>query len=121
MKYAVKTNYDDGFDQLLDIDIGSIATNFSDYNIERTHDENYYSNEKKTLIPIKINASFAFGSGYHETTKNCIHAISLVTRKRQIKNFLDYGSGSGILGICMNKKIKKLKSNILIMILPHYR
>ena len=44
MKYAVKTNYDDGFDQLLDIDIGSLATNFSDYTVEKTHDENYYSN-----------------------------------------------------------------------------
>ena len=27
----------------------------------------------------------------------------------QINNFLDYGSGSGILGICMNKKNQKTK------------
>jgi hypothetical protein len=63
MKYAVKTNYDDGFDQLLDIDIGSIATNFSDYNIEKTHDENYYSNLGK------VKSTSTNYDGYHTIGK----------------------------------------------------
>ena len=77
------------------------------------YDENYYSFEKKTLIPIKINASYAFGSGYHETTKNCINAISIITKKKQINRFLDYGTGSGIIGICLNKKNQKSKTRYI--------
>ncbi len=73
------------------------------------YDQNYYSFNNNSLIPIKINASYAFGSGYHETTKSCIIAIYIVAKFKKIKNFLDYGTGTGILGICMNKKLRKTK------------
>ncbi len=73
-------------------------------------DDEYYDFNSKSLIPIKIKASYAFGSGYHETTKNCIRAISFIFFKKKFNSFIDYGSGSGILGICFKKKFKISKT-----------
>ena len=73
-------------------------------------DEHYNFNRKPLLIPIKIKASYAFGSGYHETTKNCLRAISFIFLKKKFNSFLDFGSGSGILGICFKKKFKTSKT-----------
>ena len=73
-------------------------------------DDEYYNYNSNTLIPIKIKASYAFGSGYHETTKSCIKAISFIFSKKKINSFLDYGSGSGILGICFKKKFQTSKT-----------
>ena len=63
MHYAVKTNYDGGFDQLLDIDIGNVATNFSDYSVEKTHDENYYPSLGR------VNGTTTDYDGYHTIGK----------------------------------------------------
>ncbi len=65
------------------------------------------------MIPIKIKSSYAFGSGYHETTKNCIKGISFVNRKKTIKQVLDYGCGSGILGISLQKISRQSKGNYI--------
>ena len=73
-------------------------------------DDEHYNYNSFPLIPIRIKASYAFGSGYHETTKNCIRAISFVSSKKLFKSFLDYGSGSGILGICFKKKNQTSKT-----------
>ncbi len=70
------------------------------------YDDQLHEFAKQPLIPIKINASYAFGSGYHETTNNCILAITHLIRRKRINRFLDFGTGSGILGICYQKKNK---------------
>jgi len=52
---------------------------------------------QKNKINILIDPALAFGSGHHESTRNCIKAI-----KKCIKDgdtLLDLGCGSGILGI----------------------
>ena len=76
-------------------------------------DDNLYEFNKRPFTPIKINASYAFGSGYHETTKNCILATSYLVKRKRINNFLDYGTGSGILGICFQKINKYGKSKYI--------
>lgn len=58
-------------------------------------------------IPIKIDASIAFGTGSHSTTKCCLKAITYLSRFFRPKKILDYGCGTGILGIASKKIFKK--------------
>ena len=60
-------------------------------------------------IPIKINASTAFGTGSHSTTKCCLQAITYLSRSFSPKKILDYGCGTGILGIASKKVFKRSK------------
>lgn len=57
-------------------------------------------------IPIKIDASIAFGTGSHSTTKSCLKAITYLSRFFRPKKILDYGCGTGILGIASKKIFK---------------
>jgi ribosomal protein L11 methyltransferase len=57
-------------------------------------------------IPIQLQGGVAFGTGEHATTELCLEWLeSVVTRKladatnRDLLTVLDYGSGSGILGL----------------------
>lgn len=54
----------------------------------------------ENLIKIEINAGRAFGTGEHETTSNCLKALSEI-EKNDVA--LDMGCGSGILAIAMAK------------------
>ena len=56
---------------------------------------------KKDKMNILINPALAFGSGHHESTKNCIKAIEKYLKKGD--TLLDVGCGSGILGIVAAK------------------
>ena len=58
-------------------------------------------NPTKKLL--KINASYAFGTGYHFTTRYCIENVYELSKSKKFKKILDYGSGSGILGIAAKK------------------
>ncbi len=54
--------------------------------------------------PVALDASIAFGSGEHATTKGCLRAISDLAKRRgakrkKIHRVLDLGCGSGILSI----------------------
>ncbi len=51
------------------------------------------------LIPIKVDAGAAFGSGEHGTTSCCLEALDWLSKKRNFKGILDMGCGSGILAI----------------------
>lgn len=51
------------------------------------------------VIPIRIEAGLAFGTGHHETTALCLSALSDVARKRRYANVLDLGCGTGLLAI----------------------
>jgi ribosomal protein L11 methyltransferase len=64
------------------------------------HPSKYEQQIPEKLISIEINAGSAFGTGEHETTSNCLEALS------EIKQFdigLDMGCGSGILAMAMAK------------------
>ena len=56
---------------------------------------------KEDKLNILIEPSLAFGSGHHETTNECLQAISKYVKKSS--TVCDVGTGSGILGIASYK------------------
>lgn len=68
------------------------------------HDSEYKDIIPSKFIPIEINAGSAFGTGEHETTSNCLKALSnLFDNNYRYTNCLDMGCGSGILAIAIAK------------------
>jgi ribosomal protein L11 methyltransferase len=53
-------------------------------------------------IILKIDPKTAFGTGHHPSTKLCLLALREVVKPKD--KVLDYGCGSGILGICAAKR-----------------
>ena len=51
--------------------------------------------------PIRLDASIAFGSGEHATTRGCLLAIDRLTRRRRVRRALDLGCGSAILSLAV--------------------
>lgn len=68
------------------------------------HSSNYNDDFPMKKINIKIDAGSAFGTGEHETTSNCLIALSeLAEENYKFINSLDMGCGSGILAIAIAK------------------
>lgn len=67
--------------------------------------------ENSRLIPIRLNSALAFGSGHHQTTQACLLNMRYLFEheNRNVKNILDMGCGTGILGICALKLWKDSK------------
>ncbi len=59
------------------------------------------TNQKEGDLVIEIDPGSAFGTGSHETTKLCIHAMKDYVKTDSV--VLDAGSGSGILSIIAKK------------------
>jgi ribosomal protein L11 methyltransferase len=55
------------------------------------------------IIPIRIEAGLAFGTGHHETTALCLTALSRLARARRFRHVLDLGCGTGVLAIAAAK------------------
>jgi len=51
------------------------------------------------VIPIRIEAGLAFGTGHHETTALCMAVLSDLAKTRRYRNVLDLGCGTGLLAI----------------------
>ncbi len=51
------------------------------------------------VIPIRIEAGLAFGTGHHETTALCLAVLSDLAKRRRFANVLDLGCGTGLLAI----------------------
>jgi ribosomal protein L11 methyltransferase len=51
------------------------------------------------VIPMKIEAGQAFGTGHHETTALCLSVLSDLAKRRRYNNVLDIGCGTGLLAI----------------------
>jgi ribosomal protein L11 methyltransferase len=54
------------------------------------------------LLPLRIDAGLAFGTGTHATTRGCLKLLATLD-PRETVNAVDVGSGSGILAIAMAK------------------
>ena len=48
---------------------------------------------------LAVDAGPAFGSGRHETTQGCLHALGWLARRRRVRVAFDIGTGSGILAL----------------------
>jgi len=59
------------------------------------------------VIPMRIEAGLAFGTGHHETTALCLGALSDLARKRRFRKVLDLGCGTGLLAIGAAKLWKR--------------
>ncbi len=53
----------------------------------------------KGVIPIRIEAGLAFGTGHHETTSLCLGLLSQLAKRRRFERALDLGCGTGLLAI----------------------
>ena len=51
------------------------------------------------VVPIRIEAGLAFGTGHHETTALCLAVLSDLAKRRRYANVLDLGCGTGLLAI----------------------
>jgi len=51
------------------------------------------------VIPLRIEAGMAFGTGHHETTALCLAVLSDLSKRRRFTNVLDLGCGTGLLAI----------------------
>lgn len=56
-----------------------------------------------SVLPLRLNAATAFGSGEHESTFGCLLALSTLVKLRRPRGLLDLGCGSGILALAMAK------------------
>ncbi|HEX4272806.1 MAG TPA: 50S ribosomal protein L11 methyltransferase [Rhizomicrobium sp.] len=59
------------------------------------------------VIPMKIEAGMAFGTGHHETTALCLAVLSDIARRRNFADVLDLGCGTGLLAIGAAKLWKR--------------
>jgi ribosomal protein L11 methyltransferase len=59
------------------------------------------------VIPLRIEAGLAFGTGHHESTSLCLALISALAKRRRLFHPLDLGCGTGVLAIGMAKLWKQ--------------
>jgi ribosomal protein L11 methyltransferase len=59
------------------------------------------------VIPMRIEAGLAFGTGHHETTALCLAVLSDLARRRAFRKVLDLGTGTGLLAIGAAKLWKR--------------
>lgn len=59
------------------------------------------------VMPIRIEAGLAFGTGHHETTALCLSVLSDLAKLRRYRKVLDLGCGTGLLAIGAAKLWKR--------------
>ena len=55
------------------------------------------------VIPLRIEAGLAFGTGHHESTALCLEALCRLGKARDFTHVLDVGCGTGVLAIAAAK------------------
>jgi ribosomal protein L11 methyltransferase len=55
------------------------------------------------VVPLRIEAGLAFGTGHHESTALCLEAMCHLAKRRRFGRTLDIGCGTGVLAIAAAK------------------
>lgn len=55
------------------------------------------------VVPLRIEAGLAFGTGHHESTGLCLRLISDLAKRCRFSHVLDLGCGTGVLALAMAK------------------
>jgi ribosomal protein L11 methyltransferase len=63
----------------------------------------YQDYKSSSLQSLSIYPGMGFGTGSHETTFLCLKLFTEFILKNKVQTVLDFGSGSGILGLCVFK------------------
>jgi len=58
-------------------------------------------------IALKIEASYAFGTGHHGTTRGCLLAFEALSKCRRFRNALDLGCGTGVLAMAFARSVRR--------------
>jgi ribosomal protein L11 methyltransferase len=58
-------------------------------------------------IGIAVDATAAFGTGEHPSTRGCLLALDSLARRRRFRRPLDIGTGTGILAIAAAKALRR--------------
>jgi ribosomal protein L11 methyltransferase len=58
-------------------------------------------------IAITIDATTAFGTGEHPSTRGCLLALETLARRRRFRRPLDIGAGTGVLSISAAKLLRR--------------
>lgn len=67
------------------------------------HGAHFRGKPARGTVPLQIEASVAFGTGRHETTRGCLLALERLARGgRRVRRPLDLGCGSGILALAIS-------------------
>ena len=69
--------------------------------------EHLASRAPANAIGLKIEASYAFGTGHHGTTRGCLLAFEHLAKRRRFKNALDLGCGTGVLAMAFARLAHK--------------
>lgn len=94
------------FEEVNDCDwVSRVQNQFTPFKVGQFFIATPHFNPPNTLgmHSIMMEAGRAFGTGEHETTYGCLHALSQLKAHFHLQNMLDMGCGSGILAIAMAK------------------
>jgi ribosomal protein L11 methyltransferase len=58
-------------------------------------------------IALRIEASYAFGTGHHGTTRGCLLAFDALAKRRAFRNALDLGCGTGVLAMAFARTLHR--------------
>ena len=58
-------------------------------------------------IGLRIEASYAFGTGHHGTTRGCLLAFDALAKHRRFRNALDLGCGTGVLAMAFVRSVHR--------------